>query len=344
MNQPQRSILGLVLTLGTLTAVSPAQTFIRAVLPNPTPDPAVGYNFQILTPGTVYSATLVDNAITQNAEVGKPNLTYVSYKTSRPGSEASNILTASHTTDSAVKFAFDKPLPSDGKIDLRIAFSPKDYWRVYFNDTFQYKDGSKVRSRIPYAAFFINFTPTSDPTKVMASLTVINNIASTYGIPTSVVDDENRPTINFRHAQVYINNSMSNYSLTAFDHPDGKKVDLPDSFSLKKGQAQVFDLGIVPKDSYVYTQSEVNYEGSDETFPIACAHSPEASDDPSNAVSGQASVIGATASSTGNAQSPSSTPKASPNTEAQQPGVPEQKSTPVTTDSSTGQTKTPNNR
>jgi hypothetical protein len=344
MNHAQRTILGLVLTFGGLICVSPGQTYIRAILPNPSSEPAVGYNFQILTPGAVYSATLINNLTTQTADSGKPGLTYASFKSSRTAAAETAPLTGTYVTHSAVKFAFDQPLRTGGKIDLRVAFSPKDYWRVYFNDTFQYKDGSTIRSRIPYAAFFINFTPTSDPTKVMASLTVINNIASTYGIPTSVVDDDSRPTINFRHAQVYINNSMSNYSLKSFDHPNGQKVDLPDSFSLNKGQVQVFDLGVVPRNSYVYTQSEVSYEGSEETFPIACAHSPEASEDATSDTSVESSINGAVSTpAQGNAGSSSESkpPKSSTGSEVHKETVPDDKSSSTGDDSSGQMTSKP---
>ncbi len=265
----------MVLMGGLLTQCS-AQTFIRAILPNPSPQEATGYKFQILTPGAVQTASLRNNVLV--ARTGEARIQTVAYsKPSQPKLDQAYQI-AAHETPSSVKFGFDDKLPADGKIDLRISFSPTDYWKVYFNDTFQYADGHSERSRIPYAAFFVNFTPTKDPAKVLATLTVINNIASTYGIASNVVNDEKRPTINFKHATVFINNDLHNYNLEHFDQATGQKVDLPASFSLKKGESQVFDLGVVNKDSYVYTMSEVSYEGQTETFPIACAHSADATD------------------------------------------------------------------
>jgi hypothetical protein len=49
-------------------------------------------------------------------------------------------------------------------------------------------------------------------------------------------------------------------------------VNLPTTFTLKAGEAQTFDLGLVDAHSYVLTVSEVSYEGSKQVYPIACSH------------------------------------------------------------------------
>src|SRR5262252_10636209 len=46
----------LIAMIASLPGSSFAQTFIRATLPNPSHEPATGYQFQILTPGNVLEA------------------------------------------------------------------------------------------------------------------------------------------------------------------------------------------------------------------------------------------------------------------------------------------------
>ena len=271
-------LFGLLTVLTAWAVGAYAQTYIRAVLPNPGNKPATGYRFQILTPGEVSQGIIRAYPEGQLLE-GQPSIRMASFseREAIPGNSAlrsslPRLVTGLNSDRRTMSFAFDDAISARGQIDLRVAFTPSDYWRVYFNDVFEYAGGRSVRSRIPYAAFFINITPTKDPSKMMASLTVVNNLASTYGIPTSVVDDSGRLPINFRRAQVYVNNSMSHYDLMHFDQPDGRALDLPSSFSLKPGEAQTFELGLVEANSYIYTVSEIGYEGVDEHYGVACAH------------------------------------------------------------------------
>lgn len=241
------------------------QTFIRATLPNPSREPATGYRFQILTPGDVLEAVAETDKTHQI--VGDARLVAASLPSTSP-----SVVRAVHENNATVAFPFKQPISGADRIDLRVAFTPKEYWKVYFKDVFEYPDGHSERSRIPYAAFFISYEPTKDPAKLKASLTIVNNVASSYGIPKSVVNDDARRPITFRHAQVFINNKLDHYNLQHFDRPDGQKVDLPSSFTLKAGEAQTFDLGMVNSKSYVLTLSEISYEGEQEAYPIACSH------------------------------------------------------------------------
>ncbi len=244
---------------------SNAQTFIRATLPNPSNEAATGYRFQILTPGDVLDA--VARTDKSPLIVGDARLVEASLP-----AKTSEFVPAVHENHSTVSFPFSQPIATNDRVDLRVAFTPKEYWKVYFQDVFEYSDGHTERSRIPYAAFFINYAPTKDPAKERASLTIVNNVASTYGISKSVVNDDARRPITFRNAQVFVNNKMSHYDLQHFDRPDGQKVDLPSTFTLKAGEAQTFDLGLVDTNSYVLTLSEVSYDGEKESYPIACSH------------------------------------------------------------------------
>jgi len=253
------------LLAGMTSVAGSAQTFIRAKLPNPAHEPATAYRFQIVTPGDVVAAVAQTDKTGQIA--GDAHLVEASLP-----SKSATFVQAIHDNKSTVTFPFKQPIAKNDSIDLRVAFNPKEYWKVYFKDVFQYADGHSESSGIPYAAFFISYEPTNDPAKTKASLTIINNIASTYGIPTSVADDTNRRAIIFRNAQVYINNTMAHYDLQHFDLPDGQRVALPTTFTLKAGEAQTFDLGLVDAHSYVLTLSEVSYEGVDQAFPIACSH------------------------------------------------------------------------
>jgi hypothetical protein len=255
----------LVLAVGAVSVAAQAQTFIRAKLPNPGHEAATGYRFQIVTPGEVLAAVAQTDKTNQIS--GDARLVEASFPANK-----TTFVEAIHDSSSSVTFPFKRPIATNDQVDLRVAFNPKEYWKVYFNDVFQYKDGHTAASGIPYAAFFISYEPTKDPTKVKASLTIVNNIASSYGIPKSVVNDENRRPITFHKSQVFINNTMAHYNLQHFDQPDGQRVNLPETFTLKAGEAQTFDLGLVNASSYVLTLSEISYEGEKQTYPIACSH------------------------------------------------------------------------
>jgi hypothetical protein len=257
-----------IVTIASLPGSSFAQTFIRATLPNPSHEPATGYRFQILTPGDVLEAVAQTDKSQQVA--GDAHLLGVSLP-----SNSKLSATAIHENSSTVTFPFQRPIATNDRIDLRVSFTPKEYWKVYFKDVFQYADGHTERSKIPYAAFFISYEPVKGTDKLKASLTIVNNVATSYGIPKSVVNDEQRRPITFHNASVYINNKMDHYDIQRFDRPDGQKVELPSSFTLKAGEAQTFDLGLVNPKSYVLTLSEISYEGETDRYPIACSHPTE---------------------------------------------------------------------
>ena len=262
-----RKAFGVTLLL-LLAGGAYGQTFIRTILPNPAAKPATGFRFEMVTPGEVLQARIYSDTSAQSNSLYKE----VALRFTTPIEVAGRRL-----SPASLSFPFQQSLPVGGKVDMRVAFTPKEYWKVYFNDLFQYSDGQSLHSRIPYAAFYINFTPTSDPTKLMASLTVVNSLGSTYGVPEYIVNnDEGRLPLNVENAHVYINNSLKNYDLEHFDRADGQRVDLPDSFTLGAGESQTFNLGVVNRDSYVYTISEISYVGRPgERYPIACAHKPQ---------------------------------------------------------------------
>lgn len=255
----------LILAFSVISVAGHAQTFIRATLPNPGHEAATGYRFQIVTPGDVLGAVAQTDKTHQIS--GDARLVEASFP-----KNTSNFVEAVHNNNSTISFPFKHPIATNDLIDLRVAFNPKEYWKVYFNDVFQFADGHTESSGIPYAAFFISYEPTKDPAKMKASLTIVNNIASTYGIPKSVANDEKRQPITFHNSRVYINNTMAHYDLQNFDRPDGQRVNLPTTFTLKAGEAQTFDLGIVDATSYVLTLSEISYEGDGQVYPIACSH------------------------------------------------------------------------
>src|SRR2546423_1872666 len=259
------SAVTLILVLGAVPVAGHAQTFIRAKLPNPGHEAATGYRFQIVTPGNVVAAIAQTDKTNQLS--GDAHLVEASLPASK-----TTFVQAIHDNNSTITFPFRRPIAMNDSIDLRVAFNPKEYWKVYFKDVFQYADGHTESSGIPYAAFFISYEPTKDPGKMKASLTIVNNIASTYGIPKAIADDEKRRPITFRNSQVFVNNTMAHYDLQHFDHPDGQRVNLPTEFTLKAGEAQTFDLGIVDAKSYVLTLSEISYAGENQAFPIACSH------------------------------------------------------------------------
>jgi hypothetical protein len=265
MKNGYRIALVLIMAVSCV-AIGQAQTFIRATLPNPSHEAATGYRFQIVTPGDVLEAIAQTDKTQQTS--GDARLMDVSL----PAAKAHSFVNAIHNNNSTITFPFRQPIAVNDKVDLRVAFTPKEYWKVYFNDVFQYADGHTESSGIPYAAFFISYEPTKDPSKMKASLTIVNNIASRYGIPKTVANDDARRPIVFKNSQVFINNKMDHYDLQHFDRPDGQKVNLPTTFTLKAGEAQTFDLGLVDAQSYVLTVSEVSYEGSNQVYPIACSH------------------------------------------------------------------------
>ena len=257
----------LLIVVSALSMGCYAQTFIHATLPNPNHEPATGYRFQIVTPGDVLDAV---------AQTEKPALTGEAHVANASLPSASKLLIpAIHDSNSTVSFNFKKPVATNEKMDVRVAFTPKEYWKVYFQDFFQYADGHSERSHIPYAAFFISYEPTKDPNKLKATLTVVNHVGTMYGIPSSVINDESRKPIVFKKALVYINNTMQHYDLAHFDQPDGQRLDLPGNFTLKAGEAQTFDLGIVNAHSYVLTVAEMNYVDEKDVYPIACSHPTE---------------------------------------------------------------------
>jgi hypothetical protein len=264
-------ICTLVIMAVTAVSFGHAQTFIRATLPNPSHEAATGYRFQILTPGNVMEAMAQTDKSQQTS--GDAHLVNVSLS-----ANTRSFVNAIHNDDATVTFPFSRPIAVNDKVDLRVAFTPKEYWKVYFKDVFQYADGHTESSGIPYAAFFISYEPTNDPGKKKASLTIVNNIASSYGISKNVANDDQRRPITFRNSQVYVNNKMAHYDLQHFDQPDGQRVNLPTTFTLKAGEAQTFDLGLVDAHSYVLTLSEVSYQGEKQVYPIACSHP----DDPEN--------------------------------------------------------------
>lgn len=271
----RREVLNAVIVLAVLSVfcvASYGQTYIRASLPNPSNQPATGYRFELLTPGEVLEAVAQTNLSEQWNDSRFVNVTL------RAG-EIGGRIKGIRENPSRVSLPFARAVRPNERIDLRIAFKPKEYWRVYFNDLFQYADGHTERSRIPYAAFFISYEPTNDSAKKKATLTIVNNVGSSYGIHRSVVNDDNRPPITFKNARVYINNTMAHYTLADFDRPDGKRVDLPDAFSLKAGEAQTFDLGLVEAHTYILTLSEISYEGEEKSYPIACSHPDDGSTD-----------------------------------------------------------------
>lgn len=271
----KRSLLLVTATLIALVFTGHAvaqgtSTFIKAEVQNPSDEWASGYNFVMLTPGKLNSATL-DGQKAKAAGIGTQKVNWA---------------------------LSDQPVPPKGKLQFRTAFTPDRYWDVYFVDYFTYKSGASEQSALPYAAFFISFTETANPDELMATLTVVNNIAATYGvaskeiaashgIPAKLIDDKDRASIHFTNNEVYVNNDLSNYSLQHFDNPTGTRLALPSSFTLAPGEVRNFNLGKVKADSYIFTRSTVSYVGSKAEFPMECAHAPEPNVEPVVASGGQ---------------------------------------------------------
>lgn len=214
-------------------------TFIKFEIKNPSKSKATGFQVMFLSKGTMQNARL-DGAGPQSEyrAVGS-NLNHFVWNLNRgvaPGE----------------------------KLTGRLEFTPERYWENVFDNRFSYANGEEQRGVIPYAGFFIYYTATSDPKKVLATLTIKKN--------SQAIDDPNVPIV-FRNSQVFINNSLASYKLDKFDRPSGKKLDLPDSFTLGPGEERNFNLGLVDAGSYILTRSSIAYESSDEQYELSCAHS-----------------------------------------------------------------------
>jgi hypothetical protein len=166
--------------------------------------------------------------------------------------------------DNTFVWKLNKAVAPGEKLTCRLEFTPERYWENIFDNRFIYASGEEQRGVIPYAGFFIYYTPTSDPNKVLATLTVRKN--------SQRIDDPKIPIV-FKNSQVFINNNLGNYKLDKFDRPTGKKLDLPDSFTLGPGEERNFNLGLVDAGSYILTRSSISYESSSENYELSCAHS-----------------------------------------------------------------------
>jgi len=228
------------LTLVTLLCVGVADaTFIKCEIKNQSQAKATGFQVMFLSKGTMQTARL-------------------------EGVEAQAEYRTVGTNDNTFIWKFNNSVASGEKLTCRLEFTPERYWENVFDNRFMYASGEQKRGVIPYAGFFIYYTPTADPRKVLATLTVRKN--------SQQIDDPTIPIV-FKNSQVFINNSLSNYKLASFDRPSGKKLDLPDSFTLGPGEERNFNLGLVDADSYILTRSSISYESSKENYELACAHS-----------------------------------------------------------------------
>jgi hypothetical protein len=215
-------------------------TFIKCEIKNPARVKATGFQVMFLSEGTMQKARLE----------GDP----------RVGAGVRLV----GTSLNEYRWSFDRGVGPGGRVNVRLEFTPEKYWENIFDNRFTYESEPAARGVIPYAGFFIYFTPTSDPDKVLATLTVRKNAQG--------IDNPNVP-ITFKDSSVYVDNSLSNYKLERFDRPTGRKLDLPDSFTLGPGEERNFNLGLVSARSYVYTRSTVSYANSDEGYRLECAHS-----------------------------------------------------------------------
>jgi len=228
------------LTLVMLLCVGVADaTFIKCEIKNQAKSKATGFQVMFLSKGTMQNARL--EGVDAQAE----------YRTVG-------------TNDNTFIWKFNNSVASGEKLTCRLEFTPERYWENVFDNRFSYAGGEMKRGVIPYAGFFIYYTPTSDPKKVLATLTVRKN--------SQQIDDPTIPIV-FKNSQVFINNRLGNYKLASFDRPSGKKLDLPDSFTLGPGEERNFNLGLVDADSYILTRSSISYESSSENYELACAHS-----------------------------------------------------------------------
>jgi hypothetical protein len=214
-------------------------TFIKCEIKNQSTAKATGFQVMFLSQGTMQNAKL--EGIGAQAEYRMAG-----------------------ANDNTFVWKFNNAVAAGEKLTCRLEFTPERYWENIFDNRFVYASGEQKRGVIPYAGFFIYFTPTADPKKVLATLTVRKN--------SQRIDDPTIP-ISFRNSQVFINNRLSNYKLDTFDRPTGKKLALPDSFTLGPGEERNFNLGLVDADSYVLTRSSISYASSKENYELACAHS-----------------------------------------------------------------------
>lgn len=230
----------LYLSLVILLCVGVADaTFIKCEIKNPSKSKATGFQMMFLSKGTMQTARLEGAGLqTDYKTVGANYNTFV--------------------------WNLNKAVAPGEKLTCRLEFTPERYWENVFDTRFSYADGAEQRGVIPYAGFFIYYTPTSDPNKVLATLTIRKNAQK--------IDDPNIAIV-FKNSQVYVNNNLNNYKLTKFDTPSGKKLDLPDSFTLGPGEERNFNLGLVDAGSYILTRSSISYESSKEDYELACAHS-----------------------------------------------------------------------
>jgi len=228
------------LTLVMLLCVGVADaTFIKCEIKNQSTSKATGFQVMFLSKGTMQTARL---------------------EGAGPQSEYRTV----GATDNTFVWKLNKAVAPGEKLTVRLEFTPERYWENIFDNRFVYASGEEQRGVIPYAGFFIYYTPTSDPTKVLATLTVRKNAQR--------IDNPNIPIV-FKNSQVFINNNLGNYKLDKFDRPTGKKLDLPDSFTLGPGEERNFNLGLVDAGSYILTRSSISYEASKENYELACAHS-----------------------------------------------------------------------
>lgn len=228
------------LVLATILCASVANaTFIKCEIKNPSNARATGFQVMFLSKGVMQNARLEGVGLRSDMRVVSTNNNQFIWK-------------------------FDKGVRPGEKLTCRLEFTPERYWENVFDNLFSYSGGLQQRGVIPYAGFFIYYTPTSDPNKVLATLTIRKNAQG--------IDDPNVPIV-FKNSEVYIDNNLNNYKLEKFDQATGRKLDLPDSFTLGPGEERNFNLGIVKAGSYVLTRSTVSYESSNEQYEMACAHS-----------------------------------------------------------------------
>lgn len=231
----------LYLSLMTFLCASVADaTFIKCEIKNQSDQRATGFQVMFLSKGTMQNAMLEGVSRTR-------------YDARLVSSNANEHI-----------WKFDRAVKPGEKVTCRLEFTPERYWENIFDNRFNYAGGGQKRGVIPYAGFFIYYTPTADPTKVLATLTIRKN--------SQRIDDPTIPIV-FKNSQVYVDNDLNNYKLDKFDRPTGRKLDLPDSFTLGPGEERNFNLGLVKAGSYIYTRSTIAYDGSRDQYELGCAHS-----------------------------------------------------------------------
>jgi hypothetical protein len=213
-----------LLSLMTLLCVSTADaTFIKCEIKNPASVRATGFQVLFLSKGKMQNAKL--DGVGPQVRLVKSNLNQFDWR-------------------------FDRGISPEEKLTVRLEFTPDQYWENIFDNRFSYAEGKQQRGIIPYAGFFIYFTPTSNPNKVLATLTIRKNSQG--------IDDPNIPIV-FKNSQVYVDNDLRNYTIDKFDRPTGRKLELPDSFTLGPGEERNFNLGLVNAAGYIFTRSTVSY-------------------------------------------------------------------------------------